>query len=234
MGKTPSGVQIIIQGTEPLGYSEKILAGEPKIMLEFGGTWQSPLGIQEINFGGIDKISAAAGSLGTLFQVDLDGEIPYQTSLSNDGCRLIVDVMSPENMLPAEVDKKGKIVVIDPGHGTNSSRGYDTGAIGPGGQCESEIVLKIGQLVAKWLTEKGIKVIMTRAEETNLTLAERAGIANDATAAAFVSIHANSAASSAIGGTTTYFYAPLGSDLAGQREKRKLLAQLIQKKWGQP
>jgi N-acetylmuramoyl-L-alanine amidase len=226
--KIPSGVQIKVCGSEPLGFSEKTFEGNPKIMLEFGGPWQSPLGVENINYGGVQKISTAKGEIGTLFQVDLDDSISYQTSLSSDGCHLIIDVMCPKDKLFIEEGKK--IVVIDPGHGNISSRGYDTGAIGPGGQHESEIVLKIGQLVEKWLAEKGVQVIMTRTKEAYLTLEERGEMANEAGADAFVSIHANSSVSSSISGTSTYFYAPTGSDWAEQREKRKLLAQSVQDK----
>ena len=71
---------------------------------------------------------------------------------------------------------------------------------------------------------------MTRTKEAYLTLEERGEMANEAGADAFVSIHANSSVSSSISGTSTYFYAPTGSDWAEQREKRKLLAQSVQDK----
>ncbi|MEL7563920.1 MAG: N-acetylmuramoyl-L-alanine amidase [Dehalobacterium sp.] len=223
--KTATGVKIAIQGAEPLGYIEKIYGGEPIIALEFGGTWQSPLGSEEINYGGIEKINTGKGSAGTLFQVDLAEEMPYETTLSNDGCLLNLNIACVK-----EEKSNVKTVVIDPGHGSNSERGYDPGAIGPSGLYESDVVLDIGNRVEELLIEKGIRVIMTRDGKANLTLEDRADIANELSADAFVSIHANSSVSKTVNGTTTYYYAPLGTNLGMQREERQYLAQTIQKK----
>lgn len=224
--KTATGVKIAIQGPEPLGYIEKIVAGEPTITLEFGGPWQSPLGSQEINYGGINKIDTVRGTVGTLLQVDLAGEMPYETNLSNDGCLLNLNIACAAG----EEKNNEKTVVIDPGHGSYSTKGYDPGAVGSGGQHESDVVLDIGSRVEKLLTEKGIRVIMTRGKEANITLEDRAHIANEVCADAFVSIHANSSVSSTLNGTTTYYYAPLGTDLETQRKVRQYLAESIQNK----
>jgi len=223
--KTATGVKIAIQGSEPLGYIEKIYGGEPIITLEFGGTWQNPLGSEEINYGGIKKINTDKGSVGTLFQVDLIEEMPYETTLSNDGCLLNLNIACVK-----EENNNVKTVVIDPGHGSYSERGYDTGAVGPSGLYESDVVLDIGSRVEELLIEKEIRVVMTRGNEANLTLEDRANIANELCADAFISIHANSSVSSTLNGTTTYYYAPLETNLETQREERKCLAESIQNK----
>ncbi len=219
--KAGSGVKIVIQGTQPLGYTEKIVAGDAKIMLEFDGSWKEEPGTDDINYGGISTITREKGDHGILFQVGLNGDIPYHTELSPDGCNLVIYTGSSEN--------SNKTVVIDPGHGSiYSGKGYDPGAIGATGLRESDVVLDIGKRVEKLLTDQGIKVLMTRSGDTNLSLEDRANIANQANADAFVSIHANASVSSTLNGTSTYFYAPSGSNLEGQRAVRKKLAESIQ------
>jgi len=92
-------------------------------------------------------------------------------------------------------------VVIDAGHG-----GKDPGALGVTGTKEKDIVLKIAKLTAKYLNENfpEIEVVLTREEDVFLELHERSSIANKKDADLFVSIHANSAGSSAAHGTETY------------------------------
>ena len=85
-----------------------------------------------------------------------------------------------------EVKRNKFEVVIDPGHG-----GPDPGAIGIGGIRESDIVLEISKIVEKLLTEKGVKVRLTRKNDVDLDLPFRVSLANNINADIFVSIHAN-------------------------------------------
>ena len=57
------------------------------------------------------------------------------------------------------------MVVIDPGHG-----GPDPGAIGIGGIRETDVVLEVSKTVKKLLSEKGVKVRLTRKNEVDLDL----------------------------------------------------------------
>jgi N-acetylmuramoyl-L-alanine amidase len=79
-------------------------------------------------------------------------------------------------------------IIIDPGHG-----GKDYGA--PGylkGVHEKDIVLKISKrLAAKIEKELDCEVILTRDDDTYLTLEERTAIANTREADLFISIHTN-------------------------------------------
>ena len=77
-------------------------------------------------------------------------------------------------------------VVIDPGHG-----GPDPGAIGIGGIRETDVVLEVSKIVKKLLSDKGVKVRLTRTNEVDLDLTPRVSIANNTGADIFVSIHAN-------------------------------------------
>ena len=79
------------------------------------------------------------------------------------------------------------IVCIDAGHG-----GIDVGAIN-GDRYEKDDTLKVAKLVEKYLEEQGIRTIMTRENDTNVSLKQRCKIANMKKADVFVSIHRNSA-----------------------------------------
>ena len=80
---------------------------------------------------------------------------------------------------------KGPAICIDAGHG-----GEDAGA-SSGGQIEKEQTLRIAQLVEDDLESDGIRVIMTRDDDSTTSLESRVQTANDAGALGFVSIHRN-------------------------------------------
>ncbi|MBD8498847.1 N-acetylmuramoyl-L-alanine amidase family protein [Paenibacillus arenosi] len=103
---------------------------------------------------------------------------------------------------PTTIDGK-KIVVIDPGHGAR-----DSGAVGVSGKYEKDFVLALALKVEQLLLqEENIQVMMTRTDDTFIEVPDRIEVANRVNAAAFVSIHANSAAPNRkAGGTETYYY----------------------------
>ena len=95
---------------------------------------------------------------------------------------------------------KVRTVVIDPGHG-----GAKPGAQGSRSQ-EKDITLavakKFGQLITDNYTD--VKVIYTRTTDVDISLAERAHIANRNKADLFISIHANSHPTSSPTGVETF------------------------------
>ena len=104
-----------------------------------------------------------------------------------------VEVKAAQGKLPASAIVKQlalgvRRIVIDPGHG-----GKDCGA--PGfykGVSEKQITLEIAKrLAAKVRNQLKCEVIMTRNDDTYLSLEERTAIANTQNADLFVSIHTN-------------------------------------------
>lgn len=112
------------------------------------------------------------------------------------------DTIGNSRQTPAERGSNElRTVVIDPGHG-----GKDPGCMTSRNR-ESRIVLKIGlQLARKIKTEMPeVRVILTRASDQFVDLAERAAIANRNRADLFISIHVNANPhSSRLHGTETY------------------------------
>lgn len=105
---------------------------------------------------------------------------------------------------------KGKTICIDPGH---AGVGIDPGCVGPMGTDEASVAWDISNRVAAILQNRwGAAIIMTKSDVVDApsdSLSYRAGVANDAGADAFVSIHLN-AGSPVAHGTETFYYA--GSD----------------------
>lgn len=99
-------------------------------------------------------------------------------------------------------------LVIDPGHG-----GKDSGAVGPSGLMEKDVVLDIG-LRLRDLVEKalGMEVVMTRTDDTFIPLRDRAAIANTAKGDFFISIHANASLRGRAEGFETFFLSYEASD----------------------
>lgn len=94
----------------------------------------------------------------------------------------VIDKSPPIPSLPVQLRF---IVVLDPGHG-----GQDVGAkLGPS-TLEKDIVLSISTRLRALLNAKGVPVIVTRDGDSSPTADERAAIANRATAAACISLHA--------------------------------------------
>ncbi|WP_026079532.1 N-acetylmuramoyl-L-alanine amidase [Spirulina subsalsa] len=116
----------------------------------------------------------------------------------------------PSRPLP-QVPNTRAVVMLDPGHG-----GRDPGAVGIGGLQEKNVVLPISLRVAQLLEQQGVRVIMTRNNDTFVTLAGRAQMANRARATIFVSIHANAISMSRpdVNGVETFFFNSAGQRLA--------------------
>lgn len=87
----------------------------------------------------------------------------------------------------AEVKQLEFKVCIDPGHGD-----YDVGTTDlKGKRLEKDDDLTIGLKVQEALQEAGVEVIMTRSDDSFLSLQERCDFANDNEADLFVSLHRN-------------------------------------------
>lgn len=92
-------------------------------------------------------------------------------------------------------------IVIDPGHG-----GHDTGTIGRGGLMEKDLVLQVARDLKRLIEDKiGAEVVLTRNDDSFVSLEERTAIANQARADLFLSIHANSSTSRVTSGVETYY-----------------------------
>ncbi|MFA9558909.1 N-acetylmuramoyl-L-alanine amidase [Evansella sp. AB-rgal1] len=122
-----------------------------------------------------------------------------------------------QESLPVISDNlRGKTIFIDPGHG-----GRDPGAF-VNGIGEKVLVLDISNKLKTKLEQAGATVIMSRVDDTALSLSQRVNRANNSKADIFISVHLNSWSGSSASGVETFY----NSVLAGSNSQR--LANLVQ------
>lgn len=116
---------------------------------------------------------------------------------------------TPRSAPPGEAEARAlRVVVIDPGHG-----GSDTGAKGPGGALEKDVVLLLARrLRAQLMNNLGLQVFLTRDSDQDLALDQRTALANNYKADLFISIHANASRAAGARGSEVYFLAYQASD----------------------
>jgi N-acetylmuramoyl-L-alanine amidase len=112
------------------------------------------------------------------------------------------------------VDQPGvHTIVIDPGHG-----GKDVGATGPNGLMEKDTTLQLCRRLASVIAAKtGARVVMTREDDSQVSLDQRTAIANQYHADLFLSVHLNAAPSKGARGSETYFLSVEASDELAKR-----------------
>jgi N-acetylmuramoyl-L-alanine amidase len=104
-------------------------------------------------------------------------------------------------------------IVIDAGHG-----GKDVGAIGPSGTMEKDETLAVCRKLANALAAKtGARIIMTRDDDSVVSLDQRTAIANQYKADLFLSVHMNAAVVRGARGSETYFLSADASDEIARR-----------------
>ncbi|CAN7445798.1 N-acetylmuramoyl-L-alanine amidase [Phyllobacterium sp. LjRoot231] len=111
---------------------------------------------------------------------------------------------------PNEVSNAPKpfTIVIDPGHG-----GIDSGAESASGIMEKNVTLMFAQQLRDELAKlPGLRVEMTRSDDTFLRLTERVRIARQYEANLFISIHADTINRGNIRGATVYTVSDKASD----------------------
>lgn len=143
--------------------------------------------------------------------VDLGSSVTnIRTEDTRDPARVVIELVgapapaapAPLSPAPAPVlDRTPGIrtVVIDPGHG-----GEEPGARSADGLLEKHLTLAVAQRVKALLEARlGVRVVLTRDEDTTVPSDRRAALANNNKADLFISLHANGSPSAALRGAQT-------------------------------
>ena len=108
------------------------------------------------------------------------------------------------------------VIVLDPGHG-----GIDPGAGGATGTVEKDVVMTFAQSLADKLAASGrYRIVLTRHDDSFVSLGDRVRIAREAGAALMISIHADMLSDASVSGATIY----TASDQASDAEAGRLAA----------
>jgi len=120
----------------------------------------------------------------------------------------------------------GKIICIDPGHGGTATT--DSFRVGPSGEREEWINLRVGLYLKSFLEKEGTIVIMIRNKDIGIGLKERALLAIENNADIFISIHHNATADFSVNFPIIYFHGNASENQASV-QLGKLMAKSISK-----
>jgi N-acetylmuramoyl-L-alanine amidase len=118
--------------------------------------------------------------------------------------------------------KSDVFIVIDPGHGGDD---FGTHSNTKPKYQEKHLNLATAQLLRTFLNKQGYKTVMTRNDDTFITLDRRAEFANEQKPTLFVSVHYNSAPSAEAEGVEVFFYK--SDDNKNRTRESRLLAKSI-------
>ncbi len=133
----------------------------------------------------------------------------------------VVAMVTPEPVANPAPQAKGKLIVIDPGHG-----GSDPGALHQSGNGQADVTeedanLAVALRLADMLRADGYEVQLTRSTDTEVVpgskaadLQKRVDIANEAGADVLISVHHNAAANKSARGTEVWYCSdrPFGAE----------------------
>ena len=117
---------------------------------------------------------------------------------------------------PIRADGK-KVVVIDPGHG-----GIDPGAVAPTATKEKDVVLAFAKALKLQMDATGRHhAILTRSDDTFVSLKDRVALARKEGADLFIAIHADTVRGKSVTGTTIYTLSETASDAEAEALAQK-------------
>lgn len=229
--------RVTIQATSSLPHSFQKKPGGLLVTLATPSAFR----VRQSSFAGgfVRSVGWSQGPGGYTFTIDVASEtFSYAPSVREDPFELVLDIspapVEPVRPLPAGEPPKGpvsagpgpaaravadrqgpriKTIVIDPGHG-----GIETGAKGKFGALEKDVTLAIG-LKLKAIIERNMafRVFMTRDKDVDVSLENRAALANNHKADLFISIHANGSPRKNSRGSETYFLSRNATDEESRR-----------------
>lgn len=205
--------RIVLTLTAPSEYA--IVKEEGALIVRFKSPIRAPFPEQAYDDPNVEKVTFSGSDL----RIHLAApEVVGDAYALDSPFRIVIDLRkgaapapgtAPPAAAPRMVDQPGiRTIVIDPGHGGN-----EVGAIGPNGLMEKDATLTLSKKLASALSAKmGTRVILTREDDSTVSLDQRTAVANQYGADLFLSIHLNAAARKGAHGAETYFLSLEASD----------------------
>ena len=210
----PSFTRIVLESSGPVSY--RVEPGGPREMrVRLLGLSGEPK-TEAIADGFIEQARLERAGADALLRVAFEGAAgDLKVAALTDPPRLVLDFARPGE--PGARERQAftplRTIVLDAGHG-----GHDSGAVGPGGLMEKELVLDVTRRVAKLLEDKlDVKVRLSRDNDSFVALRDRTSFAKRERADLFVSIHANAHRVAASEGVEVYFLSSEATDSAARQ-----------------
>ena len=213
----PTFTRIVLETGAPVGYAIVDQGAERgEVRMRLPGLKISGPQLQEVDDGLVKSIRLEPATAGAVLRIVLDGPAGQIKDFSlQDPYRIVLDIYRTKEDAAGSEGVQGagmqplRLVVLDAGHG-----GHDSGAVGPNGVQEKEVVLDVTRRVARMVEDGGlgIKVALSRGTDVFVPLRDRTNFANKQRADLFVSIHANAHPRSVSEGVETYFLSSEASD----------------------
>lgn len=206
VGRTDNGTIIRIESSSPIAHRLRRIHEPEKVVLDLinaqppsENTTRNIQMTKELT--GIKVGQLMAGNPNSRIVLDLSNSgIEVKSNVSIDGKTMEIVLKQGEKIVPISTEGRNIGVVLDAGHG-----GYDSGCQADGYR-EKDIALDITKRVKLLLERAGIKVYMTRLDDSTLSLKERVDYTNNLSPLVFVSIHVNASTSSVPEGIDTHWY----------------------------
>lgn len=128
--------------------------------------------------------------------IELNSKQHWGYQIYYQGSSLVVRVKRH----PERFRMKNLKIAVDAGHG-----GSATGAVGSTGAQEKEYTLLFAKELEALLARKGIKTVMTRTEDVDVSMTERLNQLREEDPTVLISLHLNSASRESAKGVSTYY-----------------------------
>jgi N-acetylmuramoyl-L-alanine amidase/putative methionine-R-sulfoxide reductase with GAF domain len=241
---------VVLDLEDQVQYEAHRLASPDRIYFDLRDTQLTPEAAKSVDVTGdtlLNRVRVAQPIAGmTRVVLETKADSNFSVSLEPNPYRLVIEVRkvgvapkSTVNLFPNAEAEKNRLaivvppptkedlqlrthvaklrIVVDAGHG-----GWDLGTVGRRGLLEKDLVLEIAQRLGRLLESRlGAEVIYTRQDDNYIPLDDRAGIANQAQADLFISVHANYSDLPSARGVETYYtnsFSAPGSRESGSKE----------------
>jgi N-acetylmuramoyl-L-alanine amidase len=200
-----------------------VARGRAHFRLRFGGIFVGALPDTMPPGSLVGSIHAIAAAGGSAFELAIGpGADGYRLILDQPRRRVTLEIArgGPEGFEPFAPEsppgeRRLKVVVIDPGHG-----GSDLGVVA-GEAVEKDLTLSLAKLVAAEIGKSGVRAVLTRSDDRDLSPEERAEIANRLGADLVLAIHFDGYVDPHARGATAYTPPALVGEPAGLSEGRE-------------
>jgi N-acetylmuramoyl-L-alanine amidase len=141
----------------------------------------------------------------------------FATLLSAEGTRA-------SGPVPAADLLRGKVIILDPGHGGTAAT--DSYRVGPSGEREEWVNLRVALVLKDLLEAEGAKVVLTRDSDTFVSLEARSQLALENKGDLFLSIHHNATADRSVNFPIIYFHGAASENQASVLLGKKIALSL--------